>query len=136
MKVFVSIPMAGVDDGVIVERIRSILDELTEKYGKQAECINYIDDDTPRTPIEFMAESIKAMCQADLVYFAKGWATARGCRIEHMVARSYLDPEIILYEEDYDKLPQSADYPEMVPTKVATGTTGDFMWAPHCQTTI
>lgn len=27
--------------------------------------------------------------EADVVYFAKGWENARGCRIEHTVAKEY-----------------------------------------------
>ena len=35
------------------------------------------------------AESLELLSTADLVYFAKGWEEARGCRIEHMCAVQY-----------------------------------------------
>lgn len=48
-------------------------------------------------PMCFMAKSIENMCLCHVVYFAKGWEKARGCRIEHEVAKTY--GMEILYEE-------------------------------------
>lgn len=36
-----------------------------------------------------MAKGIEHMCMCSAVYFAKGWEKARGCRIEHEVAKAY-----------------------------------------------
>jgi hypothetical protein len=44
-----------------------------------------------------LAKSLEKMAHCNVVYFAKGWENARGCKIEHEVALQYgLD---ILYEE-------------------------------------
>lgn len=47
---------------------------------------------TDRTPVKMLGESIIKMAIADVIYFAKGWETARGCVIEHEVAKRYSIP--------------------------------------------
>lgn len=47
----------------------------------------YVPHDT--TPLWYLGESIKKMSEADVVYFATGWAKARGCQIEHECAVKY-----------------------------------------------
>ena len=39
--------------------------------------------------VRCLAESIKFMSNVDAVYFLKGWEEARGCRIEHEIAKQY-----------------------------------------------
>ena len=41
----------------------------------------------------YLAKSIELLDQADMVYFAKGWESARGCKIEHLVAHEYMNEE-------------------------------------------
>ena len=57
----------------------------------------YISDDTKNFSVAYLAKSIEAMSKCDAVYFCKGWEEARGCKIEHEVARSY--GLAIIYEE-------------------------------------
>jgi len=53
-------------------------------------------------PVCFLSKSLEKMSQCNIVYFAKGWENARGCKIEHEVALQYgLD---IIYE--YQELTQ------------------------------
>lgn len=53
-------------------------------------------NDVANIPLWFLAKSLQKMSECDLVYFCKGWETARGCIIEHEAARQYgLD---VLYE--------------------------------------
>lgn len=40
-------------------------------------------------PLWFLGKSLELLAQADVVYFAPGWADARGCRIEHLCAVEY-----------------------------------------------
>ena len=40
-------------------------------------------------PICFLAKSLENMSLCDAAYFAKGWENARGCKIEHEVAKAY-----------------------------------------------
>jgi len=47
-------------------------------------------------PLSFLSIALEKMSQCNIVYFAKGWENARGCKIEHEVALQYgLD---IIYE--------------------------------------
>ena len=39
--------------------------------------------------VRCLAESIKFMSNVDAVYFLKGWEEARGCKIEHEIAKQY-----------------------------------------------
>lgn len=48
-------------------------------------------------PLCFLAKSLENMSLCHAVYFCRGWANARGCKIEHDAAVDYgLD---IIYEE-------------------------------------
>jgi len=48
-------------------------------------------------PLCFLAKSLENMSLCHVVYFAKGWENARGCKIEHEAAKAYgLE---IIYEE-------------------------------------
>jgi len=47
------------------------------------------EDKTKNKPVAFLAKSIEAMSRCDAVYFCAGWEKARGCRIEHEIAREY-----------------------------------------------
>ena len=40
-------------------------------------------------PLCFLAKSLEYMSECSTVYFAKGWESARGCKIEHEVALQY-----------------------------------------------
>jgi len=40
-------------------------------------------------PLCFLAKSLENMSLCHAAYFCKGWEQARGCRIEHEVAKAY-----------------------------------------------
>ncbi|WBC28562.1 nucleoside 2-deoxyribosyltransferase [Thiohalocapsa phage LS06-2018-MD04] len=40
-------------------------------------------------PLAFLAKSLENMSLCHAVYFCEGWGNARGCRIEHEVAKAY-----------------------------------------------
>lgn len=47
--------------------------------------------------LTYLAKSVENMTLCHAIYFAKGWENARGCKIEHDVAKAYgLE---ILYEK-------------------------------------
>jgi hypothetical protein len=37
----------------------------------------------------YLSKSLEVMSKCDAVYFCKGWEVARGCKIEHEVAKNY-----------------------------------------------
>lgn len=57
----------------------------------------FIEEDTKHTPVAYLAKSIDVMSKCDAVYFVKGWQTARECKIEHEIAKTY--GLAIIYEE-------------------------------------
>lgn len=48
-------------------------------------------------PLCFFTKSIENMSKCHAAYFCKGWENARGCRLEHEVAKAY--GLTILYED-------------------------------------
>ena len=49
----------------------------------------YLFCEPGKNSTDSLGKSISLMSDADLVVFAPGWEDARGCRIEHQVARDY-----------------------------------------------
>ena len=106
MKAMFSQPMAGKTEAEIVEtRNRAIKalgdmgyivintcfdDEWYSQYSMRLRGVVHI-------PICFLAKSIENMSLCDAAYFCKGWENARGCKIEHEVAKQY--DMTIIYEE-------------------------------------
>ena len=48
--------------------------------------------------IFYLSNAVREMSKCDAVYFVKGWKEARGCKIEHEIAKEYgLE---LIYEEE------------------------------------
>ena len=106
MKAMLSQPMADKTDEEIVATRERAIQALT---GKGYEIVNTLFTDewyndksmkvrgVVNIPLCFLAKSLENMSLCHAAYFCKGWEQARGCRIEHDVAKAYgLD---IIYEE-------------------------------------
>lgn len=106
MKAMLSQPMNGLtEEEIIATRERAIRKLQNEGY----EVINtYFSDEwysrdsmkergVVQIPICFLAKSLENMSLCDTVFFCKGWENARGCKIEHDVAKAY--GVTIIYEE-------------------------------------
>ena len=106
MKAMLSQPMNGLtEEEIIATRERAIRKLQNEGY----EIINtYFSDEwygrdsmkergVVQIPICFLAKSLENMSLCDAVFFCKGWENARGCKIEHDVAKAY--GVTIIYEE-------------------------------------
>ena len=90
-KIFVSMPMAGKSR----EEIERVQDETFNAVAvslgddDEAELIrSYIAEDLAHS-LEYLAESLKRMAEADYVAFVDGWETARGCKVERLCAEQY-----------------------------------------------
>lgn len=59
---------------------------------------SFVSEDTKHVPIVYLAKSIEVMAKCNAVYFCKGWQQARGCKIEHEIAKNY--GLSIIYEGD------------------------------------
>lgn len=106
MKVMISQPMSGMADDEILKKRLEALDAL-KNMGYDEVVNTFFDDESYsdenlkkagviQIPVYFIAESLKSMSLCDAVYFCKGWENARGCRIEHEVAKQY--GLLIIYE--------------------------------------
>ena len=98
MKAMISQPMAGKTDEEI---------QMTKvKAAKDLESMGYEVVDTlfsgdwcnpeslkklgiTNIPLWFLSKSLEKMSECDAIYFCKGWANARGCKMEHEAALRY-----------------------------------------------
>lgn len=101
MKAMISQPMNNLTADYILSRRQNAMNTL-KNFGYDIEDTfftsdNYISDDTKFFSVAYLAKSIEAMSKCDAVYFCKGWEEARGCKIEHEVAKNY--GLAIIYEE-------------------------------------
>lgn len=105
-KVMISQPMNGLTDEQITETRNKFL-EYAKKEGLTVVNTYFKDEyyskksviqrGVVQIPLSFLAKAIENMSFCHKVYFAKGWENARGCKIEHEIAKQYgLE---IIYEE-------------------------------------
>lgn len=97
-KIMISQPMAGKTEEEIIETRNRFL-EFAEDNNYEVVNTLFTDEwyskeamksrDVRNVPLQFLAKSIENMGLCDIVYFAKGWEEARGCKIEHEVVRVY-----------------------------------------------
>lgn len=100
---FVSQPMNGKTEQEIEEtREKAILEMMPRGYILEDSYFKeeFKDDGyhVENRPIWFLAKSLDKMSHCAAAYFCKGWENARGCRIEHEVAKEY--GLTIFYEEE------------------------------------
>ena len=88
-KIFISQPMKGRTDEEIVQERYEIMAKWT---NKSAEFVDFFFREPGKNFTDSLIKSISLMSEADLVVFAPGWEDARGCRIEHAVAKEYKIP--------------------------------------------
>lgn len=105
-KVMLSQPMAGRSDEEIKKTREKAMQALEamgyeivntlftdEWYNKK----NMEERGVVQIPLCFLAKSLENMANCHAAYFCDGWQNARGCKIEHDVAKAYgLD---IIYEK-------------------------------------
>ena len=90
--VFISQPMRGLTSEQIVDRRQYIVELIKRRYGDDVNIIDSIIRKPPtgcNSAIDCLGTSLQLMSTADLVVFDVGYECARGCRIEHQVARDY-----------------------------------------------
>lgn len=91
-KLFISQPMAGLTEQQIRDARDNAVKAIEKIYGEEeVEVIDSIitDETEGKAPLWFLGKSIELMAEADLCVFLDGWADARGCRVEHLVAEEY-----------------------------------------------
>ena len=89
-KVFISIPMKDRRHEDIINDQHKALEEACKVLNEPCEMIESCKVEyTKLKPLECLAESLKLLANADIAVFAKGWESARGCKIEHICAKEY-----------------------------------------------
>lgn len=99
-KLFISQPMNGKTDEEILATRQKAIESAERNLGEPVEAIDSFFQNAPHDakPLWFLGKSLELLADADVVYFAKGWENARGCRIENQAALEYGIETII---EDY-----------------------------------
>lgn len=89
-KVMISQPMAGKTNEQIREERRAVVAALEGLGYEVLDTVLDISCPPEKNPgVYYLAKSIEHMSRADAVLFMRGWALARGCRIEHEIAAAY-----------------------------------------------
>jgi hypothetical protein len=101
-KLFISQPMKDKTDEEILEVRAKAIESVERNLGEKVEVIDSFFQNAPHDakPLWFLGKSLELLSTADVVYFAKGWEEARGCKIENQCAIEYGLAYII---EDYTK---------------------------------
>lgn len=96
MLFMISQPMRGLTSEEILDKRDTIRQKLEAQghevintyfsdYEKRCEPVN----DVANKPLYYLSKSLELMSKCDGVYFCKGWANTRGCRIEYQTANEY-----------------------------------------------
>lgn len=93
-KLFISQPMRGLTDEEILKAREEIMQRAEKTIGEPVEVIDsfvgeYPGEISKSVPVWFLGESIRLLSCADIAYFGGDWRNARGCKIEHEVAKEY-----------------------------------------------
>ena len=93
-KLFISQPMRGLTDEEILKVREEIKNRAEKTIGEPIELLNSFFAEYPRdinisVPVWYLGKSIQFLSQADIAYFGGDWRNARGCKIEHEVAKEY-----------------------------------------------
>ena len=93
-KLFISQPMRGLTDEEILKLREEIRIRAEKTIGEPVELIDSFIEDYPgeinkSIPVWYLGKSIQFLSQADITYFGGEWRNARGCKIEHEIAKEY-----------------------------------------------
>ena len=92
-KCMISQPMKGLtDEEILAVREKAIAEienmgyEFKNSYFSD---FSIISVNEINIPVLYLSKSIEIMAECKAVYFCKGWDSARGCTIEHEIAKKY-----------------------------------------------
>jgi Asp-tRNA(Asn)/Glu-tRNA(Gln) amidotransferase A subunit family amidase len=89
MKVIISQPMKGnTEEQVRAERSETVK-QLESRGFEVVDTVFPNFTNQGNIPLKYLAKSIEAIADVDLVVFMPGWENARGCRIEHQCCADY-----------------------------------------------
>lgn len=82
-------PMGNKSNEEIEQERKELVDTLTEQGYEVLNTLLTEKDVIKDDPICYLAKSIELMSNADVVFCMRGWEEARGCKVEHLVAKEY-----------------------------------------------
>lgn len=93
-KLFISQPMRGLSEEEILKAREGIRIRAENVIGETVEIIDSFFTEYPgemckSIPMWYLGKSIQLLSEADVVYFGGDWRNARGCKIEHEIAKEY-----------------------------------------------
>ena len=96
-KLFISQPMRGKTDEEILAVRSDAIQAAKAAVGEDVEVIESFFQNAPAEarPLWFPGKSLELLSTAGVAYFARGWESARGCRVEHICAVEYGVPTVI-----------------------------------------
>ena len=90
MKVMISQPMRGKTEEQIREERKAVIKKFNNMHIEVIDTI--FTEEAPESNnagVYYLGKSIQEMSKADALFMCDGWREARGCRIEHQVAKEY-----------------------------------------------
>lgn len=89
MIAMISQPMKDKTNEEIEAERKELIETLEEQGYDVLDTVLTADDVSKDDPICYLAKSLELLAEADILVCMKGWEEARGCRIEHLVAKEY-----------------------------------------------
>ena len=98
-RLFISQPMSGLS----IEKIKEDRQRGYEYFkslkvtDKEIEVIDNLQEDAEDyIATDYLSTDIKLLGRTDGVLFLKGWEDARGCKVEYLVAKYYVNGDIFI----------------------------------------
>lgn len=98
LTIMISLPMKGKTEEQIDEEMADMMDLVWDIYPDACIRASIIENPEEKTELECFSESIFHMSQSDILAMGYGWENARGCKLEHEIAKAYNMP--IVYLDD------------------------------------
>lgn len=100
IKIMLSSPMNGKTREEIDDERNEMANLLFDYYGDDnCEVMStVVEDHEQKSELECFAESVLFMSMADVLAMGFGWENARGCKLEHEIAKAY-HVEIVYLDE-------------------------------------
>ena len=93
-----SFPMKGKTREQIDEEMANMVDLVWNIYPDACIINSVIENPEEKTELECFSESIFHMSQSNILAMGHGWENARGCKLEHEIAKAYNMPIVYLDE--------------------------------------
>jgi hypothetical protein len=88
-KLMISQPMQNKTKEEILKEREKAIQFFKSKGYKVINTVFEIENTNKNVPLHYLSKAILKMSECDAVYFMEGWQNARGCKIEHTIAKEY-----------------------------------------------